>query len=659
MNVSEVSRKLNITQQELKNILPVLGFSIGQRAIKIPDHQVDKIMAAYKNYLRKKEQEEREGKITEIKKGDTVATEKIAYLPPQLTVRELSDRLNLPVAKVMAEMMKGGFLATINQTIDYDTGAIIAGDLGYKVSREEAGKETAAQSSKDAETLAALLKTDETKQEQMPSRPPVVVVMGHVDHGKTSLLDAIRETNVAGGESGGITQHIGAYQVAVKSKDSKEERMVTVLDTPGHEAFKAMRGRGGRAADVAVLVVAADDGVQPQTIESIEIIQQEKLPFVVAINKIDKPEADINRVKQDLSNLNLVPEDWGGTVICVPLSAKSKQGIPELLEMVLLVADLTKLTADPDRPAAGTIIESHVDKGEGPVATVLVQTGTLRIGDWVAVGNVPGKVKALKDFMGKPVVEAKPSTPVKILGLKSVPAVGGVLQVIDDKKKIKEMINEFEEERAKIITTVEETSDTELGVMVKADVVGSVEALSSALVNLKEVPRGKIKVVRKGLGRITAAEALEAEALKVPIFGFRVDLTQDAETLAKEKGIIIIRSDVIYSLLDEATRLLKEKVEPEIVRREIGKLKVIVIFRTQAHSMIVGGQVLDGSVKPKTNAKVIRNKQLVGRETVESVQIGREAIGEVTVGGECGLKITGEPIVQVGDILEIYQEEKR
>src|SRR3989338_3710667 len=418
MNATELARKLKIPTKELLEILPAVGFDIGRRAIKIDNRQAQKIIEQWPRLLAEyKEKLAAVAATEEVVETKTEGPKKIA-IPAVIRVRDFAQKLAIPLSKVMADLMKNGVLSSMNEEIDFDTASIVGQDLGFEVvsDNQSSGQEEKNKS----ETLETLLaETDKTK---LKMRAPVVVIMGHVDHGKTKLLDAIRKTNVMEGESGGITQHIGAYQVETEHKGAK--KTITFLDTPGHEAFKAMRSRGGQIADLAILVVAADDGLKPQTLESLAIIQKEKLPFIVAINKIDKESADIERVKKELTEVNILPEDWGGKTITAPISALKGQGIKELLDLALLVADMEELKADASGTAVGTIIESHIDKGEGPVATVLVQAGTLNREDLLIVGPVAGKVKALKDWNGADVDRATPGMPVKILGLKNLPEVG-------------------------------------------------------------------------------------------------------------------------------------------------------------------------------------------------------------------------------------------
>jgi translation initiation factor IF-2 len=662
MNITELARKLQITTQELKDVLPMLGFDIGQRAIKVDDRQAHKIIESWP--LLKKELEKRKAaelaKLAPEEEAGAVVKEKVKVkLPQVITVREFATRLNLPVTGVIKELMKNGILASLNERIDYETAAIVAEDLGFEVEKieEEIDAENFV-----GDKVKELMGKDEKS--TLRPRPPVVVVMGHVDHGKTKLLDAIRKTHVMESEAGGITQHIGAYQATYK------DRVLTFIDTPGHEAFTAMRSRGAKIADIAVLVVAADDGVQPQTKEAIKIIEAAKIPFLVAINKIDKPEANIEKIKQELATLNLIPEDWGGKTICVPISAKQMTGIDELLEMVLLIAEMEKekIVANPVRCALGTVIEAHIDKGEGPVATVLIQAGTLGKNENLTIDNVLyGRVRAMKNFRGEVVNEATPGTPVKILGLKAAPQVGDILEVKGDlsacERKIKTTYTDREQTVVKKTGEEEESKKKKLKIILKTDVLGSLEALLASFEKL-EYPTVALEIVAQGLGNITEAEVLEAEAVGARVFGFNVLTGPNVDDLARDKGVEIKIFKIIYDLIDEVKVGLEGLLEMETIRTDLGKIEVLAIFRTEAASMIVGGKVKEGKIifNPKvgqTKIKVWRKGEEVGEGFLSGLQSAKSEVKEVAGGQECGVKFKGKPIIQVGDTLEIYREEKR
>ncbi|MCB9802912.1 translation initiation factor IF-2 [Candidatus Nomurabacteria bacterium] len=650
MNVSSLARQLKVTTQEVLEKLPSLGFDIGARAIKVDDKLVPKIVSAWKRDARRNALQEEMSAIREIhgkddKKGGPEKTREIS-IPEIIIVKDLAELMNFPVARLMGELMKNGIMVSLNEKIDFDTATIIAEDLGFKVLKSD--HEVIEEENKRAklEKLLSSRKSSDT-------RPPVVVVMGHVDHGKTKLLDAIRQTNVVDSEAGGITQHIGAYQVTT------HDRLITFLDTPGHEAFKAMRSRGGQIADVAILVVAADDGLQPQTLESISVIQKENLPFIVAINKIDKEGADVNHVKQQLAEINLSPEDWGGKTICHPISAKENIGISELLDLILLVVDLNELKADDSGPAVGTIIESHIDKGEGPVATVLVQAGTLKIGDTFIVGEVSGKIKTLKDWTNKDVKKAKPATPVKILGLKQAPVIGEVLEVISDKKEFKNRsknLNGYQQNKSNNSqnSTDDETTNV-LNLIIKADVLGSAEAIEESLNKIK-VENTRVKVLKKGLGQITEADVLNAQATEAIILGFHIKENKNITSLADEKHVKILHFDIIYKLLEDIERRLETIKVKKTVHNILGKLEVLAIFKTNKNSMILGGKVTEGKIVKDSKIKVLKNGEIEAVGELKNLQAAKENVSEVLAGTEAGLEYKGEPIIQVGDTLEFFQE---
>lgn len=659
MNVTELARRLKVNTTELFEKLPGLGFDIGRRAIKVDNQIAFKIMEAWRQAAK---QEYEKKRIAQIRGGQTevdgVMVEAAAPtevpVPSVITVRDFSALLGLPVNKVLTQLLKNGVLTSMNERIDFDTALIVGEELGVKVIPDTTTTVNDAQT-KSEEKLQSVLadKADATF-----TRPPVVVVMGHVDHGKTKILDTIRQTDVMSGESGGITQHIGAYQI------HKHDRLITFIDTPGHEAFTAMRSRGARVADVAILVIAADDSVRPQTKEAIKIIQDAKLPFVVAINKIDKEGANIEKVKQDLASINLLPEDWGGNVICSPVSAKTGDGIADLLDTVLLVADMNKdiLMVDASRMAIGTIIESHVDKGEGPVATMLVQAGTLAVGNILSVnGTFYGKVRALKNHRGELVEEALPGMPVKILGLKLAPEVGHVVEVATDMTDLGRNIKQQKVSQERDVAIASQTADDEntqsINLIIKSDVLGSAEAIIESLAKL-DTGEIKIKIVSRGLGTITEADVLKAEATKATIIGFHVKPTTVAANLAREKQVNIDLYEVIYHLIEKIEEQVKLMVKPNVVRTLLGKLEVLKIFRKEGNNMIIGGRVVDGTIAPSDIVIVVRAGEALVSGKVNRIEAGKQIADKVSAGKECGLNYQGKPVVEEGDILEFYHEEK-
>ena len=626
MNVTELARILKVTPQELRDILPQVGFDIGQRAIKIDNRTAQKIIKQWPKLI--KEYEAIKAKVEKDldKAGDEeVAEKKVITIPKYITIRELASLAQLPVSKVLSELMKNGVFASMNERIDYETAAIIGPDLGLEVKLDESLGETALE---DRDKLDKILKKEDKKKMQI--RPPVVVVMGHVDHGKTKLLDTIRKTNVIEGEAGGITQHIGAYQAERKGK------LITFIDTPGHEAFTAMRSRGAKVADVAILVVAADDGVKPQTIEALRIIEAAKVPFVVAINKIDKDGADVNRTKQGLSTeLNITPEDWGGQTICASVSAMTGDGIDDLLDMILLVAEVEEKDrqANPEALAAGTVIESHVDKGAGPVATILIQNGTLRTGDQICFGGkICGKVRALKNYKGEKIDEAGPSVPAEVLGLKISPVVGDVLEVGEGKKVKSAHLAKAQvsQEVFKNGLDTEDESDKrkKVNLIIKSDVLGSAEAIEESLekINTKDVAA---KIVNKGLGNITEGDVERAEAAGAQLIGFNVNISPKAQELARNKKVEVKLFNIIYDLIEDVRTQMQSLLEPELKRVDLGKLKVLAIFRTESASQIVGGKILDGEAQAGAKIEVLRDKQVIAQGKMKKLQAGKADVSQV------------------------------
>lgn len=655
MNVTEIVRELKMTKEEFFPLVAELGFDIGERAIKVDDTIAVRLIVAIKSHRKlgqRKSLFSHERPVEEVK-VELDPSAKILAVPDPVTTKQFAELLGKPVTDLISILMRNGVMATINENLDFDTATIIAEDMGYKTQRVAAQVDDRAME-REAQLKNALALDTEKK---LQPRPPVIVVMGHVDHGKTTLLDAIRKTNIAAQEAGGITQTIGAYQIAYKDRD------ITFIDTPGHEAFTAMRSRGANVADVAILVVAADDGLKPQTVEAIGILEKAKLPFVVAINKMDKPDADVEKVKKGLSEVNLIPEDWGGKTICVPISAKTNQHIDELLDMVLLVADLhqDKIQANPDRTAVGTIIESRIDKDAGPIATVLVQTGTLRVGDIVEVGDVAGKIKAMSSWRGTPVREAAPATPVRFLGLKNAPVVGDILTTSNDPKvlkhKQKKSYQSFGYMKHK--TEVAKTG-IQLPLILKADTLGSLEAVAAAVEKLqfKEI---EIDIIRRGLGNFTEKDINQAVSSKARLIGFNVDMTPAAADYALGTQTTAQSFTVIYKLLEHITAELEALLPPDTIYKKIGEVRLLAIFRSTGKFAIVGGRVLSGSIRHKAISKVVRNGKVVGEATISQLQSNKKDVTEVLNGNECGIRLDTTITPVVGDTIEIYlaEEHKR
>ncbi|MBN2854331.1 translation initiation factor IF-2 [Patescibacteria group bacterium] len=650
MNITELARLLRISPQELRDLLPEMGFAIGQKAIKVDNNTAKKIIKEWPRLRREwqfKKEEQLRAKADEVLPKET----KTIFVPAVIAVRDFADLAEIPVNRVLAELMKNGVFTSINEKIDFDTAMIIGENLNLDVKEAEVG---AFVEEKEDQKLENILAAEEDG--AMIKRPPVIVVMGHVDHGKTSLLDSIRKTDVIAGEAGGITQHIGAYQI------NRKGEMITFIDTPGHEAFTAMRSRGAKVADIAILIVAADDGVKQQTIEAFKIIEAAKIPYLVAINKIDKEGADIERVKQELSTrLNIIPEDWGGKIICSPISAKAGTGVEDLLDMVLLLSETQdeSLKANPLSLAAGTVVESNIDKTMGPLATILVQNGTLRVGDQLCFnGVIYGKVKSLKNHNGEEVESAGPSTPVKILGLKVSPAVGDILSVGDGERlkfrKIKSSSSQ------KSVSFSEEKKDDDmpkLNIILKTDFLGSAEAIEESLMKLNN-ERVKVKIINRGLGYITEGDIKRAEDSGAKVIGFNVKMPTGIENLAREKMIEVKMFSIIYDLTKYIQEEMQLLVKPEIKRIDLGRLKVLAIFRTENESQIVGGKVLDGVVRNNSFVEVKRGDDFIVLGNITQLQSAKQDVKEVEKDEECGLKYEGKPLIEEGDILSFYQEEK-
>ncbi len=590
--------------------------------------------------------------------------EKKVKLSGALTVKEFAAVLDLPVTDVMKTLMTNGIMATINEELDYETAVIIAEDLGFSV---ETGKgEKTGELDEEEERRARLGRLlAEPDKAALKPRAPIVTIMGHVDHGKTSLLDAIRETNVTAGEAGGITQHIGAYQV------EKKNRQITFLDTPGHEAFTAMRARGTNVTDIAILVVAADDGVKPQTIEAISHAKAAKVPIIVAINKIDKEGSDVARVKKELADHEVLTEEWGGDTVCVEVSAKNKINIDDLLEMILLVADMQNLKANPRRRAVGTVIEADKTEKSGAVATVLVQTGTLHLGDDFSIGTTFGKVRAMRDYQQKEITEAGPATPVRLIGLKDVPHAGDIMEVHLDAKEARSegerrrKLEELKSRRGYGRFGLSEMADAitkgkmkKLNVVLKADVGGTLEAISSALEKLRS-QEVFVEILHRAVGDISETDVLMAKASRAVVVGFNVKADGQVTETAKKEGIQIKIYNIIYELIDDLKNALEGLIEPEEVEIKMATLKVLAVFRHGKKEMIFGGKVLNGKIEKigDVYARLMRDKKEVSRGQMRELQCEKKNVDEVSKGKEAGMRVEGINEVQVGDLVEIFRLE--
>jgi translation initiation factor IF-2 len=581
-----------------------------------------------------------------------------------ISVKDLAEKLGIRAKDLIARLLARGVFATINQTLDAELASEMARFFGAEtnvISFEEQAQKEVTEAGAGEEGTAS---------EGVP-RPPVVTIMGHVDHGKTTLLDSIRLTNVAGGEAGGITQHIGAYKVTIQDKDSPAYgRQIVFLDTPGHEAFTRMRARGAKATDIVVLVVAADDGVMPQTLEAIDHAHAAEVPIIVAVNKIDKPDALPDRVKKQLADRGLVPEEWGGTTVFVDVSAKQKTNLNLLMEMICLVADLQELKATPDRPASGIVLEAKLDRGRGPVATVLVQNGTLRNGDNFVVGNVYGKVRAMFDDRGNQLAEAPPSTPVEILGMEGLPQAGDQFIVVADRDKARG-VSEYREQKAReaalakssrvslegLAEQLKTAGTKELNIILKADVGGSVEVLTDLLSKLSN-DKVRLKVLRSGVGAITESDVLLASASNAIIIGFSVRPERKAQELAEQEKVDIRLHSIIYELQDEIKRAMTGLLEPTIKETYQGRAEVRETFRIPKVGTIAGCYVVDGLIKRDSEVRLLRDNVVMFKGKVGSLRRFKDDASEVRNGMECGISIANYSDIKVGDVIEAFVTER-
>jgi translation initiation factor IF-2 len=588
---------------------------------------------------------------------------KAIIIPDFLTVRELADLMEVSPIQVIKELMNNGILANINQQIDHDTAAIVAEEMGFEASPEAPLVVEEEEMPMIPLPLKERMYEDEAPEDLEP-RPPVVTMLGHVDHGKTTLLDVIRHTNVVAGEAGGITQHVGAYQV------EHGGTKITFLDTPGHEAFTAMRARGAQGADIAILVVAADDGVMPQTQEAIDHARAARVPIIVALNKMDKANAGPERVKQQLTDVGLQIEEWGGQIICVPVSAKQKTGIDDLLDNILAVAELAELKANPNRPALGTVIEGELDKSRGPTATLLVQNGTLRLGDALLIEDISGRIKAMFNERGEQIEKATPSTPVVVLGLSAVPHPGDTFKVVEDEKKARAMATgrADEKERAAIqptrVLSLEGILDQikagqvkELNLILKTDVRGAIEPIVNSLEKLGDEGL-KVNILHQGTGNISESDVMLAVASQAIIVGFGVQADAAASRSAEAEGVDIRLYDIIYKLIDDVDKALKGLLEPVYKDVVSGHAEVRAVFTIPRVGKIAGVYVSDGQVARNSLARVRRNDQLVYEGRVSSLRRFTEDVREVREGFECGVGLEGFRDFQEGDIIEFYRKER-
>ncbi|MDI3547169.1 MAG: translation initiation factor [Halanaerobiales bacterium] len=659
IRVYKLARELDKSSKELVEILKDLGVDISSHMSTVDDETAQLIrgMFSEKEIEEESPQEKEKTKKTGGTKAKVEAKASSIKLTTPITVKELSEEIDRPANNLIKTLMGLGVMATVNHPLDEDTLMMLADELGISIELEKAELED---SRDDLRVGPEII----DKPEDLKLRPPIVTVMGHVDHGKTTLLDAIRKTRVAESEAGGITQHIGAYQVEVNNKK------ITFIDTPGHEAFTAMRARGAQITDITILVVAADDGVMPQTVEAINHAKAADIPIIVAINKIDKPNAQPERVMQELTEHGLVPEDWGGDTICVPISALKEENLDELLEMVLLVAELEELKANPNRLAEGVVIESKLDKGRGPVATLLVKNGTLHIGDALLAGTVSGRVRAMIDDQGNRVKEALPSTPVEVLGFSDVPAAGDFVQVLEDEKMARQIaeerkqkeheLNLHQESRVSLedlYKQIQEGEVKELNVIIKADVNGSIEALRDSLLKLgtEEV---SINIIHTGVGAINETDVHLASASNAIIIGFNVRPDSNARSAAKKEKVDIRLYRVIYKVIEDLKDAMAGLLEPELKEVVTGRAEVRDTFKVPNVGVVAGLYVNEGVINRNYQVRLIRDGVVIHEGAIGSLKRFENDVREVREGYECGLGIEGYNDIKIGDELEIFTYEE-
>ncbi|MDP4001400.1 MAG: translation initiation factor IF-2 [bacterium] len=633
MDISTLSKQLNMPATKLRATMKAAGFFVSPRANKIDNQLAKRVLATL-------------GPQTPV--TPLTEEEKEVKIPKVLAVKELAQILNLEINVVIKKLIENGVLASINEEIDYDTAAIVATDLGFNV-QEQASTTTRLGLGYVTDVIIEEMKKNPSN---FVLRAPVVAVMGHVDHGKTTLLDTIRNTKVVEKESGSITQHIGAYQV------KKGDKPITFLDTPGHEAFSAMRARGANVTDIIVLVVAADDGIKPQTIEVINRAKITSTPVIVAINKVDKPDANVERVKKELSDQGLVIEEWGGMVPVANISSLTGQGVDELLDLVLLQADVMALKANPTGKMLGTVIESHVSKTQGSVATILVQNGTLNLSDIVAAGRAFGKIRTMTDASKKKIKIAGPSTPVLITGLSTTAEVGDILRAYESLEEARSTAQEvLKSERAKRIqgTRQMKTTGKDLNLIIKVDVRGSLEAINEALDKLKN-SEIKINVLEEEAGEINENDVLRAATADAVIIGFHTRLSPQAAKLVSQKGVAVQLYSVIYELVEDLTKQVVDMMTPEVMRTDLGRAKILAVFRTEKEKMIVGGSVAEGKIKDKARVEIKRGDTIIGIGEITQLQQNKQETKEVLGGSEFGVSIKTTTNILEGDVLIVFEE---
>lgn len=658
ITVANLAQELNISEEEILNQAVSLQINLRSRGKSLVNADAERLRALYQE----KSSEEAEAQAG---KEDADDTDQVA-LPLVINVKDLAEKLDVGVATILKTLIDNGVIANINDELDFDTAGIIAEELGFTAIEEHTAEEEEVEEVVITDNRLAQLLQEQDPQKLKP-RPPIVTIMGHVDHGKTSLLDAIRSAKVAEGEHGGITQHIGAYQVMERGK------RITFIDTPGHEAFTQMRARGAQVTDVVILIVAADDGVKPQTQEAYHHAKAAEVPIIVAINKIDKPGADIDRVKSEISELGLVPEDWGGTTVVAPISAKKREGIDELLDMILLVAEMEELKGNPDRFAVGTIVEAKKHPQKGVLATVLVQTGSLRVGDPILVGSASGRIKSMHDDKNHKVKVAGPGDPVEFTGLSDTPEAGSILQVVESDRQAQQIADMLERrERAQRLRPTRhmslehfaESAEGEggikiLNVILKTDVRGSAEAIKDSFRRI-ETDEVKVNVLHDAPGDITASDVALAEASNAVIMGFHVKVAANAIEVVRKSGIEVRTYSVIYQLIEDVQQAMGGLLGHEDIQILKGRMEVKAVFTHTRDRWTVGGIVTAGEIRPSDRIIVQRGEEVLSKAEIISLKRESVDVDVVKDGIECGimLKRLKQPI-QVGDTLNVYITEKR
>ena len=680
----QFAKKVGLSKEQLIARSAALGFDIDEKATELEDDLAALLSEEFKKEvsdkadtygeivsqemekeLIKKQRKKTAGRHGVKAKDDSAKEEVIVKkgiieIPDFISVKEFSEKVGISPVRVIGELMKNGILANINQPIDFEIASILAEDLGVKIRRKHSAAESEDIMRGDLEKL---LQEDDAS--ILKERPPVVTVMGHVDHGKTKLLDTIRDANVVASESGGITQHIGAYQV------EKNGHKITFLDTPGHEAFTAMRARGARATDVAILVVASDEGVKPQTVEAINHAKEAKVPIIVAINKMDKPNANPDKVKGELAEHELIPEEWGGETVMVPISALKNEGIDKLLDMILVVSELLDLKANPNRPAVGTVIEAHLDPSLGPVATILINTGTLKVMDPVIVGATHGRIKIMQNHTGKRFKDLGPSGTALIAGLSKTPQAGDILQVINNERSARQKAEEvsalIKEGKiqnmgmglGEIVEQIKEGQLKTVKVVLKADTNGSLEAIKQSIAKELKSSDVAVKVIHSGVGNVTESDVMMAAASQGVVIGFHTDVPSQAERMAERHNTEVSVCKVIYELIDDLRKILSGLLEPETIVVELGKAKVLQVFFTGNNEMVVGCKINDGKAEVNSSIKVFRDKEQIGIGKAVGLKLVNEDVKEIKKGTECGIRYKGKIKLQEGDVLEFSKEETR